>query len=206
MLDIVCAAFPDDPGCDYKFPYRDKHPHDFRKWTRIEYEEYIDQPDKFAVLLATAPVGSGGVTIQQPIALAVWDITVRAAFKGGDHGINERRDANAEHMRVYVAAVSRAFKNYLAPYGTEQLHLWIVMTHPDFRRRGAATMLCNWGEDEAVRRGHWTLTVNASPLGRLVYEHLGYHVAGSETAQVDGEDEKVVIDSMSKPFFQSSEL
>ncbi|KAI1122725.1 acyl-CoA N-acyltransferase [Nemania abortiva] len=198
MVEIVQAAFPDDPGCNYKFPYRAEHPHDFRKWTRVEYEEYLEQPKKFAVLLVTAPVASGDIIVQRPVAIGVWDIAVNVESKGGDRGITERRDANAQHMRVYAAAISRGFKNYLARYGSEQLHLWMLMTHPDFRRRGAGTMLCNWGQDEAVKRGGWSLTVMASPLGRLLYEHLGYQFIGTETAQTDGEKEKVVIDSMSK--------
>lgn len=75
--------------------------------------------------------------------------------------------------------------------------MWLI-THPDFRRRGAATSMCNWGREEAERRGGWTLTVMASPMGRLLYEHLDYKFVGSEVAQVNGEDEMVVLDIMNK--------
>ena len=115
-----------------------------------------------------------------------------------DRGIRERRDANPEHMQVYAATISRGFEKYFADYGNEQLHLWMLMTHPDFRRRGAGTMLCNWGEAESVKKGNLTLTVMASPMGKLLYEHLSYKLVGSETAQLEGEKEKVEIFSLIK--------
>jgi predicted acetyltransferase len=73
----------------------------------------------------------------------------------------------------------------------------MLVTHPDFRRSGAATMLCNWGQDEAMKRG-WMLTVMASPMGKALYENLGYELVGSVTVHVDGEDESVVVSVMEK--------
>lgn len=102
-----------------------------------------------------------------------------------------------EHLEVYVRTIDRCFVKYLARYGEEQLLLWELMTHPDFRRRGAGTMLCDWGEKEAAKKG-WTLTVMSSPIGRLLYEHLGYELVGSERVQADGEDEAFDIYSLIK--------
>ncbi|KAM5343251.1 hypothetical protein ACJ41O_014217 [Fusarium nematophilum] len=195
---IVKAGFPDDPGCTYKFPYRDQYPDDFWRWTRLEYAEYLDQPDKFATLVVTAPVaGADRRIIQQPVSIAVWDLAVEIKSKGGDRGINERRDANPQHMRVYAAAVSRGFNNHFAKYGNHQVNLWMLVTHPNFRRRGAATMLCNWGQKEAIRTSRM-LTVMASPMGKALYRELGYEDVGAVTAQVEGEEEKVVIDILEK--------
>ncbi|OTB09305.1 hypothetical protein M426DRAFT_315877 [Hypoxylon sp. CI-4A] len=133
---IVVGGFPDDPGCNYKFPYRTEYPDDFRKWTRLEYEGYLNQPDKYASLVTTAPVLAEGRVIQKPIAIGIWDVS---ACK--DRGIDKRRDANSEHMKAYAAASSHGFEKYFAKYGNKQLNLWMLITHPDFRRRGAATML-----------------------------------------------------------------
>lgn len=95
ITDIVRAGFPDDPGCDYKYPYRDKYPEDFWKWTKRQYEEYMDQPEKFAVLVATQPVtaadtwgwvtggGRRRATPDIAVAYAVWDIAVAMTPKGG---------------------------------------------------------------------------------------------------------------------------
>lgn len=105
-----------------------------------------------------------------------------------DGGIHERRDANPAHMREYARALSAGFARFFAPYGKEQIHLWLLVTHPNFRRRGAGTMLCNWGLVEATKKG-WILTVLASPMGKILYEHLGYNLVGTEKVQADGEDE-----------------
>lgn len=80
IADVIAAAFPDDPGCDYKFPYRDKYPEDFRKWLRIEYEGYLDQPKKFAFNVVTVTEGD---LVDKAIAVGVWDISVHTPANGG---------------------------------------------------------------------------------------------------------------------------
>jgi len=55
IVPIVLVAFPDEAGCDYNYPFREEHPDDYWKLTRLMYEEYLEQPDKFVVLVATAP-------------------------------------------------------------------------------------------------------------------------------------------------------
>ncbi|KAH6628912.1 acyl-CoA N-acyltransferase [Chaetomium tenue] len=196
IFKVVKDGFPDDPGCNYKFPNRDQYPHDFEKWTRLEYAEYMDQPEKFASFVITATEYD---LVDEPIAIGVWDISVTTKAKGGDRGINERRDANREHMVAYGEAMTENFDKFFARYGEEQLHLWMLITHPDFRRRGAGTQLCNWGVEEAARRGGWILTVMASPMGKNLYDHLGYNLVGYGTAQVDGEAEKVDIYALEMP-------
>ncbi|KAK7414081.1 hypothetical protein QQX98_007024 [Neonectria punicea] len=198
---IIKHGFPDDPGCTYKFPYRDESPEDFWKWTRLEYEEYLDQPEKFATLVVTAPVTSDGQVVHQPISVGVWDVAVETKSKGGDRGINERKDANPQHMRAYAAAAARGFEAHYAKYGNDQLNLSMLVTHPDFRRRGAATMLCNWGQKKSVETGR-VLTVMASPMaspmGNSLYLSLGCKLVGSVVAQVDSEEDKVDIDILEK--------
>ncbi|KAF4470351.1 gnat family [Fusarium albosuccineum] len=178
---VVQYGFPDDPGCTYKFPRRDEFPEDFWKWTRLEYDEYLDQPEKFATLVVTAPVPSDtGAVVDRPISIGVWDVAPETKATGGDRGIDERRDANPQHMRVYAAAAARGFRDHFA------------------RGRGAATMLCNWGQKESLKTGRRMLTVMASPMGKELYKELGYGLVGSVTAQVEGEEEKVDIDILEK--------
>lgn len=95
-------------------------------------------------------------------------------------------------MREFQVTLGKAFTKYFSEYGGKQLHLWLLATHPDFRLRGAATMLCNWGLEKARVKG-WVITVIASPLGKLLYEHLGYKFLGSTVIQVDDEDEKLTV-------------
>ena len=62
------------------------------------------------------------------------------------------------------------------------------MVHPDFRLRGAGTKLVRWGIEVAEGKG-WPVTLCASPMSLLLYEHLGFEKIASEVVQVEGEEE-----------------
>lgn len=118
-------------------------------------------------------------------------------------GIDKRHDANPSHMRAYASTMGYAFEKYFAQYGENQIHLEWLITPPDFRRRGAATRLCNWGRSFASKRG-WMWTVIASPMGQPLYEHLGCHLVGTEPIRVHGEDESVDIFMMEESYENTS--
>ncbi len=79
LTDIAQAGFPYDPEWNYRFPYRGDYPNDNRKWTKKEYEEYLNQPDKYQVFVATIQDTEGS---RKPIALAVWDMSVTTESTG----------------------------------------------------------------------------------------------------------------------------
>lgn len=92
LTRIARAGFPDDPEFDYRFPYRKQFPNDNWEWTRQEYKEYLKQPDKYAVLLATLSPSEEEEDHQEhelersrpiPVALAVWNVAVNTASLGG---------------------------------------------------------------------------------------------------------------------------
>jgi predicted GNAT family acetyltransferase len=58
---------------------------------------------------------------------------------------------------------------------------WIlfVATHPDARGEGLATALMKQGLRAAVDRGCTTTTLEASPMGRPIYERMGYLPLGT---------------------------
>lgn len=107
-----------------------------------------------------------------------------------DIGAEERKDANKEHCRAYAQAVHQRPKKYFAEFGKKQIYLSILMTHPDFRRRGAGTMLAEWGIRYAEDRS-WPVTVLASPMGKLLYEHLGFITIATKVVQVKGKEVKL---------------
>ena len=79
LEDITTVAqqgFPDDPEFDYRFPRRTYFPGDNRSWIRKEYEEYLEQTEKFAVLVVTAPTKLKDEESRKSISLAVWDLSV----------------------------------------------------------------------------------------------------------------------------------
>lgn len=101
-------------------------------------------------------------------------------------------------MRAYAKAMADGFEEYFEKYGEDQLNLWMLYTIPEYRRRGAGTMLCQWGLKEAIARGNRALTVMASPMGKTLYEDLGYCVVGRVIAQVRGECHPIEISVMEK--------
>jgi predicted acetyltransferase len=100
-------------------------------------------------------------------------------------------------MEVYAKTLPAGLKKYFKKFGSEQIPLWEVVTHPDFRRRGAASMICEWGQKEANKDGK-SLSLLATPMGKGLYLKLGYHVLGSVVVQVEGEEQRVVVDAMIK--------
>ncbi|KAI5921283.1 acyl-CoA N-acyltransferase [Camillea tinctor] len=198
ITEIVKAGFPDDPGCDYKYPYRGDNEEDFRKWTQREYEEYLNQPEKYCVLVVTAPQRSEDAVIQKPISFGVWDCAVEIRSKAGDHGINERRDANRDHVREYREAMSNAFSKNFLRHGNNQLNLLWLITIPKFRCQGAGSLICYWGQEEAKKRHKDFLTVMASPMGKNLYKDHGYGLIDTVMAQRKGEEEKVEVYIMEK--------
>ncbi|KAF3025623.1 hypothetical protein E8E14_012994 [Neopestalotiopsis sp. 37M] len=205
LTKIAQAGFPDDPEFDYRFPRRRKYPEDNWLWTRKEYEGYLNQPDKYAVLLATLPANESGeqngdhkqgpdLNRSQPIsvALAVWDTAVTIDSQVGDLGIDERRDADRRHMLEFANTLSDAFEKHFAKYAGNQLHLWLLTTHPDYRHRGAGTALCRWGMQLAQQKGQ-PVTVLASSMGQMLYEHLCFQTLGKVVVQAPGEEDQLHI-------------
>ena len=49
-------------------------------------------------------------------------------------------------------------------------------------------MLVNWGIEAAEEKG-WPVTLCASPMGQLLYEHLKFTKIATEIVRVEGEEE-----------------
>jgi hypothetical protein len=78
ITTVAQQGFPDGPEFDYRFPYRHKYPDDNRRWVREEYREYLEQPEKHAVVVVTAEDND-----DKPVALSVWDVKVLTPHQGG---------------------------------------------------------------------------------------------------------------------------
>jgi GNAT superfamily N-acetyltransferase len=99
-------------------------------------------------------------------------------------------------MKAFLDALMKSKKELFDDvYGDHQLHLGMICTLPDYQRRGAGTMQCKWGLDLAKEK-KLEVTLFASPMGRLLYEHLGFDVRGTVIVQVKGEEEKLTIKAM----------
>lgn len=99
-------------------------------------------------------------------------------------------------MEAFTTALMEAKQTYFdGVYGDSQIHLRIRGTHPDYQRRGAATQHCQWGMTLARER-NLAVTLFSSPMGQLVYTHLGFKLVGTVIVQVEGEEEKLSIGAM----------
>jgi hypothetical protein len=87
ITTVAQEGFPDDPEFDYRFPYRHQYPEDNRRWVREEYREYLEQPEKYAVVVVTAKDND-----DKPVALSVWDMKVLARHQGGGRQPYHLRD------------------------------------------------------------------------------------------------------------------
>jgi hypothetical protein len=76
-----------------------------------------------------------------------------------------------------------------------QIPLQILGTHTDYMRHGHGTTLCNWGMEKA-REDNVVVTLIASPLGVLLYTHLGFRHGGKGVIEVPGDNETNAWDAM----------
>lgn len=107
-----------------------------------------------------------------------------------------RRDANPVHMKAFHEAIMKAKKVYFDDvYGTSQIHLMILGTHPDYQRQGAGSSLCRWGMDLA-KDNNVCVSVFGSPMGKKLYAYLGFSELATITVQAEGEEAKLYIAAM----------
>ena len=78
VLEVVHGALSLDPKFNYRMPYRDQYPEDNHKWLRLEYTEYLAQPEKYALMMMTASDYN-----DKPIAICIWDYAMMEPHLGG---------------------------------------------------------------------------------------------------------------------------
>ena len=83
---------------------------------------------------------------------------------------------SAEQLRLYTARIDGEPACVLATidHAGEDLGFYFVATHPERRGRGLATRLMAVALAEARERGLETSSLQASAMGRPVYERLGF--------------------------------
>jgi len=99
-------------------------------------------------------------------------------------------------MAAYRASIGHAQSELFdSVYGNKQLSLAQLATHPDYFRRGAGTMLAEWGM-ELAEKNKWVITVFAGPMAYALYGRLGFKTVGIVTTQVKDEEEKIEFPGM----------
>lgn len=154
-----------------------------------------------SIMLAEAP-SLEDPHVRKVIAMSVWDNYGDASPNPGlpvtsaPKNYPERRDACPRRLAKYSECSQRARKElFVSRYGEKMLSLRQLATLPAYWRMGAATMLCKWGMEKA-RKADVAVPIFASPMGKLLYESLGFRQVGTWKAQVEGEDEALVIHAL----------
>ncbi|KAF8852528.1 hypothetical protein BDZ45DRAFT_678317 [Acephala macrosclerotiorum] len=184
---IHIEGFTEEPQVHYCYPLRHRYPEDHWKWIRKEYENYLEQPQKYAVHVLETPSEVDG-SIVKPVGHAVWNVAVLTAAVGMDPAEKDRKDADKKRCEAFFGRAGQRFKTYFAKWAEKQVNLSSLVVHPDFRLHRGGTMLVKWGITVAEGK-HWPVTLCASPMGRFLYEYLGFGKIASEVVQVDGEEE-----------------
>ncbi len=105
------------------------------------------------------------------------------------------RDANQARMQAWAAALAGKRDLLDAVYRDDQFFLMVLDTHPEYQRRGAGTILCEWGMARAREQGK-VVTLFASTMGAPLYGKLGFRTLGVVKVQVEGEEEKLELPAM----------
>ena len=94
-------------------------------------------------------------------------------------------------MRVFEESLEKARTKYFKQiYGENRMQLRLLVTHPNYQRRGAGGELLKWGIEKA-KKDNLALTLFASPVGGHLYRKLGFQDLSVIKIQVDGESESI---------------
>ncbi|KAL2148942.1 hypothetical protein VTH82DRAFT_1628 [Thermothelomyces myriococcoides] len=201
MTDILIAASPDDPAYDYRFPDRNLYPTVFETVCRQKCREYLE--NHYVVVCEFSGYGV--------VAFSVWDLPskARAAASRRHRPSEPSCSCTATLARSSVTIGNQArqlkFRKVLADYKktldahyNNHVFLRILMTHPNYRRRGAGTKLTEWGVNLA-RSQRIPTTVFASPMGLKLYEKLGFRKIMKCCVNVKGDTESLKLPVLVKP-------
>ncbi|KAF1978800.1 hypothetical protein BU23DRAFT_188644 [Bimuria novae-zelandiae CBS 107.79] len=199
ILEIGLNAMPLDPQWDYRFPFRRVFSHDQRDATRKRYQEFLENAEQWSVSIAEIVDNHDAI----PIAFAIWDIANLTGYNSQLTRVpalqpkkHTRRDANPKRMQAWTRILREAKVYYFErQYGSQQIQLQILATHPMFQRLGAGSRLV----DEGIRLAKMSnnaISVFASPMGRRLYSKLGFKSIASVVVQVKDDPEFVSVEAM----------
>ena len=106
----------------------------------------------------------------------------------------ERRDADKKRLSA-IAEASDADRRECFADVSEMWNLELLVTDRQFRRRGAATRLIEWGTAEADKEGV-CCGVAASGMGARVYKACGFEKLKTGVVQVHGQSQILRYDVM----------
>lgn len=107
-------------------------------------------------------------------------------------GGSARRDVNHKREAASRDAISKGRPSFFEAYGDDQIWFQCLGTYPDYMRRGFGSVLVKWGI-QVGKEDHLVVSLVASPMGALLYAHLGFQTLGQIVVQAPEETEKVFL-------------
>jgi len=191
ITDIMVAAYSSTNFYNYCFQFRQKYPEEH--WTcqrdglRVSMEEYKDQ---ITVNVITSPTNEDP-SVSKPVAVAAWAHSGigAAAMSGVLANCQDQRDMNRTRADDFNGQLANAKAKYLDnEYGSDQVYLALLATHPDYQGRGFGERQCLLGIERA-REISLPVTLMATPAGYQVYHSLGFKSLTNFTiSTVDADD------------------
>lgn len=158
-----------------------------RRWRMTTFDVHDNPNALFLKAVIPSPDGGGGA--DRIVGTATW-VQLAADASLGDVPLDDatqlrawRRvypdsDADARFVAQALGSMQANRRATAAEKAGTAQPAWMVLdlcaVHPDFQGRGVARRLVQWGLDEARRRGGLECTTEASPMGRRVYDKLGF--------------------------------
>jgi GNAT superfamily N-acetyltransferase len=160
LTDIYFSAFSEDDISLLCFPRNDTTVYNF--WHNSVIDEMKDANNHFLCVV------DEDTPNQRIIAYAKWvspaapvTMGLPAWPEGGDRALADHFFGNLVRSRESIMR------------GRKHWYLEMVVTRPEYRRKGAAGMLMRWGLQKADA-DEVEAYLEASPEGKPVYEHFGF--------------------------------
>ncbi|KAL4994035.1 acyl-CoA N-acyltransferase [Aspergillus recurvatus] len=153
----IRQLFPDTPGV--------------RAWlTAANKHDLHSKPfQKYVKVVDTSAQDEYSRKCERIVAYAKWDLSSPEAR--GERYPGWHRDMPASECEEFFGREERERGRVMG--GTRHYYLDTLATHPDYQRRGAGSMLLQWGCELADEAGV-ALYVDASRAGAPLYERFGF--------------------------------
>ncbi|KAL4902697.1 acyl-CoA N-acyltransferase [Aspergillus multicolor] len=167
LITIWFAAFSGDPTLRRLFP----DTAGVRAWlTAANQHDLSHKPfQKYVKVVDPDAVDSEGKTHERIVAYAKWD-TSSPEHRGSRYP-PWHEDIPALECEEFFQREETERERVMGK--TKHYYLDTLVTHPDYHRRGAGSMLLQWGCDLADSDGV-ALYVDASKAGAPLYERFGF--------------------------------
>ncbi|PYH69377.1 GNAT family N-acetyltransferase [Aspergillus vadensis CBS 113365] len=142
--------YPDTPGA--------------RSWLEDYHRASLQSPDQHYLKVVTESTGSTSPLV----AFVKWDLNTTSP---GHHFPPRHVDFDQVFCDTFFGGLDQARQTMMG--SRPHYYLDALITHPDYRRQGAASMLIQWGCDRADQDGI-PIWVDSSQEGARIYQRFGF--------------------------------